>query len=205
MSPNPPNFDELVGAEPTGSERERLRRAHQLLLQAGAPPELTPALQRAPQVGLVSVVRRQQVRRRATLLLAAALAVAVVFFAGYGVGHTGKSGSARSWTALSLKGTKAAPNAQATLDVLPPKGGNWPMRLTVVGLPKSSAGASYAVFLVRKGERYLSCGTFVATGGSQPLTVTLNAPYHLRSGDKWVVTREGSSPSAPGATVLRPA
>jgi hypothetical protein len=203
VTPNPPNFDELVGAEPTGSERERLRRAHRLLLQAGAPPELTPALERAPQVGIVSVVRRQQVRRRAMLLLAAALAIAAVFFAGYGVGGRGRSSSATGWyRALRLQGTAKAPNAQATLEVLQPKDGNWPMRLTVAGLPQ--ARTSYGVYLVR-GGRFLPCGTFVAAGGNRPLTVTLNAPYHLRSGDRWVVTRTGPSASSPGPTVLRPA
>jgi len=197
-----PSFDELIGAEPTGSERERLRRAHELLLKAGAPPELTPALERAPDTGIVTAVRRRQVRRKAMLLLAAAIAVAAVFFAGYGVGGNGKSGAKQSWYAsLSLRGTAQAPNAQATLEVMRPKDGNWPMRLTVVGLPKTRT--SYGVYLVRQG-RLLSCGTFVAAGGDQPLAVTLNAPYRLQSGDKWIVTREGPHES-PGPTVLRPA
>jgi len=30
-----PNFDELIGAEVTGAEREQLQHAHELLLQAG--------------------------------------------------------------------------------------------------------------------------------------------------------------------------
>src|SRR5947207_753497 len=43
-----PNFDELIGTEATGAERERLHHAHDLLVQAGPPPELPPSLQKAP-------------------------------------------------------------------------------------------------------------------------------------------------------------
>jgi len=41
VSPNRvPDFDELVGGDVTGDERERLRRAHELLVHTGPPPEL---------------------------------------------------------------------------------------------------------------------------------------------------------------------
>src|SRR5207249_1133991 len=46
-----PDFDELIGAETSAAERERLRRTHELLVQAGPPPELTPQLRRAPGFG----------------------------------------------------------------------------------------------------------------------------------------------------------
>ncbi len=35
------NLDELIGADTTGAERERLQRAHDMLLEAGPPPELS--------------------------------------------------------------------------------------------------------------------------------------------------------------------
>lgn len=198
-----PNFDELVGAEPMGSERERLRRAHELLLQAGPPPELPPELAAGPQLEPPPALRIRQIRRRAVLVLAAALLAAGVFGIGYGVGHRG--GGPAAAAVLALKGTAAAPQARATLDVLPAQAGNWPMKLAVEGLPKLPPHAQYAVFLVRKGERYLSCGTFVTPGGSGTVTVTLNAPYALRAGDTWIVTRQAQHGSGPGATVLRPA
>lgn len=201
MTPDP-NFDELVGAEPTGSERERLRRAHELLLQAGPPPELPPGLAGAPRLDPAPEIRRRRNRRRAALVLAAAVVVAAVFAAGYGVG---RSGGASPAAVLALKGTAAAPNARATLQVLPEQAGNWPMRLAVAGLPKLPPHEYYAVFLVRKGERYLSCGTFVTTGGGGTVRVTLNAPYRLRTGDTWIVTRQAAHASGHGATVLRPA
>lgn len=200
MNPGP-NFDELVGAEPTGGERERLRATHELLVAAGAPPELPPGLAGGPQIGESPVVHRRRVKRRGMLLLAAAVAVVAVFFAGYAVGQ----GGGPSGTLLALKGTHSAPQARATLLVEPGHAGNWPMTLDEVGLPKLPHGGYYDVYLVRSGDRYFSCGSFVADGGSKPLTVTLNAPYHLRRGDRWVVTRHESHASGPGPTVLRPA
>ena len=83
-----PDFDELIGAEASGAERERLRHAHDLLLQAGPPPELPPSLERAPSfdaAGVVQLSRRRVVKRRALLLLAASLTIVAVFFAGYAV------------------------------------------------------------------------------------------------------------------------
>ena len=40
----PPDFDELVGNVEEPDERERLRRVHELLVEAGPPPDLSPAL-----------------------------------------------------------------------------------------------------------------------------------------------------------------
>lgn len=198
-----PSFDELVGGEPMGSERERLREVHELLLQAGPPPELTPELESGPQLGRVAATRRRQMKRRGMLLLAATLAVIAVFFAGYGVAQRG--GSTSAVAQLALKGTSAAPGARATLVLLPKTGGNWPMRLSVRGLPKLPAEQYYTVFLVRKGVGHLPCGTFVTADQSRTLTVTLNAPYRLRQGDTWIVAREAPRDNGLGPTVLRPA
>jgi hypothetical protein len=201
-----PSFDEIVGAEPTGGERERLRNAHQLLLQAGPPPELPPELAQGPQAGMAraQVARRRRLKRRSMLALVAAALVGAVFAIGYGIGTTRGYGPTPV-AELPLKGTAAAPRARATLAVLPATAGNWPMRLVVVNLPKLPGNAYYGVYLVRKGEHYLSCGTFLSAGGTRPLTVSLNAPYHLQRGDTWIVTRETPHSSGRGATVLRPA
>ena len=66
-----PNFDDLIGAEVTDAEREQLRRTHELLLEAGPPPELPPSLQKAPNFGVFSLRQRRVVKRRALVLLAA--------------------------------------------------------------------------------------------------------------------------------------
>ncbi len=197
-----PRFDELLDGEALGAERERLRRAHELLVQAGPPPELPPGLADARQLDGSPRLPRRRLQRRATLLLAAALAVLGVFFAGYAVGHHGGAGGAAG---LALKGTAATPHAHATLEVLPETAGNVPMKLTVAGLPKLPAHTYYDVYLVRKGEYYLSCGTFVTAAGGRPLTVTLNAPYRLQHGDWWVITRHAPSTRGRGPVVLRPA
>jgi hypothetical protein len=200
-----PNFDELIGTEATSAERERLHHAHDLLVQAGPPPELPPSLQKAPSFGVFSLHQRRVVKRRALVLLAAALSVAVVFFAGYAVRGGGSSAKApHPVVALSLKGTSALPQAQATLQVWKARDGNWPMTLSVVGLPKLANHGYYEVYLVRNGHPWGLCGSFRGAGSSTALTVTLNAPYSLHKGDSWVVTRPTASGSEPGRTVLSP-
>jgi hypothetical protein len=202
-----PTLDDLIG-ETTGVERQQLEHVHDLLLRAGPPPELPPELLQAPDFGVVPLkVRRRTVKRRAFVLLAAALTLAVVFFAGYAVAsHNGGSGTAaspRAVESLSLKGTRRAPGARAKLDVWRPEHGNWPMTLSVSGLPKLPSRTYYEVYLVRHGRILGSCGTF-RVSGPQAVTLTLNAPYPLEHGDSWVVTRPGAGGAEPGQPVLRP-
>jgi hypothetical protein len=201
-----PELDDLIGAETSDAERERLRGVHELLLQADPPAEPTPRLRKAPSFGVVRLQPRKPVRQRAMLLLAAALSIAAVFAAGYAVAdhRGGGSTSVSPPRTLSLRGTSIARGATATLEVWHPEAGNWPMTLSVTGLPKLPRGTYYEVYLVRDGKPWGSCGTFrVAGGSSAPVTLRLNAPYSLRPGDSWVVTRAAPG-SEPGKTVLRP-
>ncbi len=73
-----PDFDELLGGEElTPNERERLRLAHDLLVQAGPPEELPPALADPPETrARVTLLPR---RRRTALALIAAGAAAAAF------------------------------------------------------------------------------------------------------------------------------
>lgn len=205
-----PSFDELIGAETTGVERERLRNAHELLLQAGPPAELPPELLKAPQMGIVNLQERRRVMKRRTLvLLAAALAVVAVFFAGYAVSsqQNNKSASGSGPTkVISLKGTALAPRARATLAVWKSQGSNLPMRLQVVGLRRLPPHTYYDVYLVRNGqvEPWGLCGSFVADTSGRVMTLKFNAPYGHEKGDTWVVTRPGPGNTEPGKTVLRP-
>jgi hypothetical protein len=200
-----PSLDELIGADVTGAERERLQKVHELLLQAGRPPELAPELLR-PNLAMTLGARRKSARPRVLMLLAGALAVVIVFLAGYVVAnHGGGSATPRVVRALVLHGTSAAPNAQATLQIRQSENGNWPMTLSVAGLPKlPAANEYYEVYLVRDGRPWGSCGTFRVTSSTGGVTVTLNAPYSLRPGDSWIVTLPAPSGSEPGKTVLRP-
>jgi hypothetical protein len=200
MTP-PPEFEEIVGADVEAAERARLARVHSLLLQVGPPAELTPELEAGPTLGMTLARRPVTVRRRVMLLAAAVAIVALVFVGGYIAGNGGGTASAE---VLKLTGTPAAPHALASLQIEHvDAGGNWPMRLSVTGLPRLSAHSYYEVFLVRDGKPFAPCGSFKVAAGSAT-TVRLNAPYRLRHSDTWVVTRQSPGSHEPGDVVLRP-
>ncbi len=200
-----PDFDELVGPDAEPGERERLRRVHELLLEAGPPAELSPELEAGPTLAMTlgGRAREHTVRRRVMLLAATVAVIALAFLGGYLAGNRG--GGLASARTLRLAGTSAAPSALASLRIEPADAaGNWPMQLNVTGLPKMPSHGYYAVFLVRNGKIYAPCGTFVVAGAGRGTSVRLNAPYTLQHGDTWVVTRQLPGHSEPGAIVLRP-
>jgi hypothetical protein len=142
--------------------------------------------------------------RRVALLAAAACLLVLAFLGGYLAGNNGGGGGARVQV-LQLAGTKIAPGALASLQLLPADAsGNWPMTLAASGLPKLGRGGYYEVFLVRDGKIFAPCGAFIAKGGRSGVSVTLNAPYRLRPDDSWVVTKQSRDNHAPGPVVLRP-
>ncbi|HKN64307.1 MAG TPA: hypothetical protein VJV76_08265 [Gaiellaceae bacterium] len=199
-----PTLDDLIDAETTGEERARLRGVHEMLLEAGPPPELSPKLEAGPTLGM-TLQRKRALKRRAMLLLAATLAVVGVFLAGYAVANRGGGGNSPALTE-ALKGTGLAPQAQGTLEVWDSRAGNWPMTLSVVGLKQLAPHSYYEVYLVRNGKPWGSCGAFrVTSAGAGVVTVTLTAPYTLRKGDSWVVTLRAAGGTEPGKTVLRAA
>jgi hypothetical protein len=202
-----PNFDDLVGTETRGAERERLRSAHELLLQAGPPPELPPQLRKVPSFEVTRLQQRRTVKRRAMLLLAAAISVVAVFAAGYAVaGHRGGKtlSIAPPPKTLALTGTRLAPHARATLKVWRDADGNSPMTISVVGLPRLPQHTHYEVYLVRDGQVWGSCGAFRVQGASsRAVTVRLNGPYSLEKGDTWIVTRAGLG-GEPGRMFMHP-
>jgi len=197
-----PDFDRLVGSELEGAERARLERVHYLLVQAGPPAELSPETEAGPTLGMTLARGPRRVRRTALLLAAAVAVLALAFLGGYIAGSGG--GSSASGHALKLAGTAAAPNALAALEIEHvDAAGNWPMKLTVTGLPEQHGRSYYEVFLVRNGKPYAPCGAFKVNNG-RAVTVQLNAPYRLKSGDTWVVTLQTPKSREPGVVVLRP-
>ncbi|HVS84038.1 MAG TPA: anti-sigma factor [Gaiellaceae bacterium] len=200
-----PDFDELVGGEVGGAERERLRRTHELLLTAGPPAEISPEIERGPTLAMTLTGRpRGEFRRRATLLLAAAVAVLAVFLGGYVAGnHGGGTASITVVRSLQLTGNAFAPNATAVLEVQPADfAGNSPMTLVANGLPQPPTHGYYTLWLVRDGKPWGPCGEFVATAGDRSVSVSLTAPYQLEQGDSWVVTLWTPGTQGIGRTVM---
>jgi hypothetical protein len=196
-----PRFDDLIDETVTGAERERLRQTHELLVAAGPPAELPPHLEAGPTLAMTLARERKPARRRIALLAAAVAVLAAAFLLGYLAGNRG-GGLARGET-LELTGTKAAPNALASLQVLPADtSGNWPMKFSATGLPKVGPKQYYVVYLERNDKIYAPCGSFVTNGDA--VSVTLNAPYKLKPHDTWVVTKNTWGNHKPGAVVLRP-
>lgn len=172
-------LDDLVGNDLEPGERARLERVHTLLGQAGPPPELPPALQRAPEPPAARVIPFPR-RYRYTALAAAVVAACALFGVGYLAGGAGGSEPVRT---VAMSG----PNqATADLDLFEKDAaGNWPMELRVSGLEPGR----YELWLTRGDKLAESCGAFAVAAGET--TVPLNAPYTLRDFDGWVVVPAG--------------
>ena len=186
-------FDELVGDEPTGAERDRLRSVHDLLWEAGPPPELTPELAAGPtlRMTLGRVRRVASSRRRFLPVLAAAARIAAII--GIGAASHGNG-----FTPIPLMGTPAAPQASGTLGVLSATKTAQSMLIDVQGLDRGL----YAVYLVHKGRAWEKCGTFTVENPAGQRPTTFNSPYRAKTGDTWVVTRVTAK--GHGVTVLKP-
>lgn len=188
-----PDFDDLIEQNVPPEERARLYRTHELLIQAGPPPELSPELESVPwpEDALAPLFgRRKEHRGRRPVLLAAALATAI--FVGFLLGQatTSSTSSINAIRTVKLQGTKLARGAFASLDLgSGSASGNWPMVLHVHGLPKLSDGGYYDVYLTKGGLPLVSCGTFNAKGAT---VVRMSAAYNLENFDKngWVIVRK---------------
>ena len=186
-----PNFDELAGGDDLSPEEAaRLERVHNLLIEAGPPPELPPHLLQKPDP---EGGRRDNVvalpRRRAGLLLGIAAVIALAALLGgyaYGTRHA----TFEEDFAVSMHSTIAGSPARAVIHVGNlDSAGNWPLKVDVKNLPELPKGQYYEMFLSRGADkRAASCGTFRVSGGSDD--VRLNAPYRLDKFNGWIVTRE---------------
>lgn len=191
---NGQEFDELVGDVPA-EERERLRRTHELLLAAGPPAELPPALAQrgGSSEAAVRALPGKLPRRRIAVSIAIAATLALSSFgAGYLVAAGGKVGGFDQDFVVPMRGTPAAGAALASLAVgRRDDAGNWPMELTLTGLRPLARGGRYELLLTRRGRVVASCGTFLIGGSDRETVVVLNAPYRLRQYTGWVITAEG--------------
>lgn len=198
MTPEP-DFDELVGTEELGGhERERLKHVHELLVAAGPPPELSPALETGPTLALTMGRRRTHTWRRPALLAAALVVLALAAFGGYVAGNNGGTQFSAVQT-LRMHGTEAAPRAVGSIAIGERDGPNWPMRIVAKGLPPLRGREYYEVWIVRKNQAPARCGGFLIQNGS--VRTYLNAPYKLK-GAGWKVTRQNPGERNPGLVVL---
>ena len=186
MTDKTPDFRELVGDLPE-EERARLERVHELLLAAGPPPELPPALVE-PDLDPREEDVQFLPRRRAGLVLAIAAAVGVSAFLGGFIAGRHQEPFTKVFE-VPMHGTAQAANASATIQVgKADVAGNWPLKVVVRGLKPLPKGQYYEMFLTNGHKRSATCGTFrIAQSGD---SVRLNAPYNFRSFDGWVVTLE---------------
>jgi hypothetical protein len=191
-----PDFDDLIGSDVPPEERARLYRTHELLVQAGPPPELSPEMEAVPWPDdalqpLFGRSRKPHGGRR-VLLLAAALATALVvgLLLGQATSSDSSSTSIKATKTVDMHGTALARDALATLRLgKPDAAGNWPMVLHVSGLPKLTNGGYYALFLTKGGKPLVSCGTINVSGAT---SVRLSAAYALEHFDRdgWVIVRQ---------------
>lgn len=198
-----PRFEDIVDEDLSPGERERLERVHDLLVAAGPPVELPPHLERGPTLGM-TLTRKPRSGQRRIMLLAATIGIlGIVFVAGFAVGNSGNG--IVGTHSMKLVGTKQASGALASLVIQNvDEAGNLPMKLSVTGLPKLPRHAYYEVYLWRDGKAIAPCGVFVVGGKAGAVSVQLNAPYHIRKGDTWVVTRQAPGENGAGPVVLHP-
>jgi hypothetical protein len=197
-----PDFNELVGENVPAEERERLRRAHDLLLAAGPIPELPPGLEE-PSVGnrparLGENAYQLLPRRRTGAALALAAAIALVAFVGGYTAGFRHDGFATQYTVPMHGASGLAASAKIQIGKRDSHG-NWPLRLEAKGLPKLKQGY-YEMYLTRGKHRW-TCGTF-AGGGQSTVKVRLTVPYSFQNGDGWIVTKQLPGRVTPGPTVL---
>ena len=183
-----PRFEELYGPAPSPEKRERLEQTHELLVAAGAPPELPPGLQPVPSGSEGRLLPRR--RRFALLALAAALGAAT-FGIGYLVGDQGDGPKPRRIFAMA--GTSAAPTARGSLAMFAADvAGNLPIELTIRGLPELAAGGTYELWLTKDGKPVARSGSFVVED-DETAVVPLSTPWQPTDRHGWAVTRSGST------------
>jgi hypothetical protein len=197
-------FDDIVDSDDLDPMEElRLRKVHDLLVEAGPPPELPPALREPPSTHQAQIIPFPKFppRRFGSIAVVAAAVVATAFGVGYFVGHSKKSSFAAEHVVVMHR-TNGSASALATLRIAKEDAvGNWPMKLAVRGLPTQHArDAFYELWLTRNGKLFEPCGTFRVH--SKTTIVTFTVPYAFRRGDGWVVTTQPNGDTTPGPVVL---
>jgi hypothetical protein len=205
---NEPDFRDLVGDEGGREELDRLHRVHDLLVAAGPPPEMSPAIATAPEVEESKVLEFKR-RRPATVFALAATLAAGAFVVGYAVAN--KSTGFEASVVVPMHGVGKLAVAKADIKIgSHDSGGNYPLEMTVQGLPRLSKRGWYELLLSKHGRPTLSCGDFAVDGTRT--TLRLSVPYDLpdwrrtKRYDGWVVVKHApGQPIAPIVMTTTPA
>jgi hypothetical protein len=181
----PPEFDDLVEGVDRPEERERLRRMHELLLEAGPPPELSPALSSPPAPEQKRFTLWRTRRRVVGVFALAGALLAATFGLGYLAGRPDSDEAAfpvrRTVALVSDTGASGAVDLGVR-----GRDGNWPMIVTVRGLQPLRDGDYYTLALTKDGKPRVTCGTFNVSDRSRN-SVRMSAAYNLEGFDGWVV------------------
>jgi hypothetical protein len=183
----PPDFDELLEGLDGDEDRARLKRVHELLVEAGPPPQLSPTLETPPPASPRDLPwQRPRRMNPRTVLVAAALIT--VFFVGYLTGSTGSpqqgpTSGIRIARTVQLEGEGDTKGAIG-VGVRDEKG-NLPMVLSVWGLDHLAGGDYYTLALLKDGKPRVTCGTFNVSGDQT--TIPMVAAYNIKRFDGWVV------------------
>ena len=194
---DPPNFRDLLGEDLPAEERARLEHVHDLLVEAGPPPELPPSLAETPERG--EEVPTWLPRRRAGAALSLAAAIALVAFLGgyvFGFSHNDFTSTREE----SLQGTAKAPGARGLIKLgEQDEAGNWEMVVTVKGLRPLPGNGYYELFLEHEGIS-LKCGIFDVKSGETSIKFTV--PYTFEKNDAWIVTQWRRGEEGPGPALM---
>jgi hypothetical protein len=191
------SFEDLIGTEGLSPDDEaKLRRVHQLLVDAGPPPDLSPDLFLPPVPNdeadppEVAFLLRRRRGRVAVLALAATLAA---FLGGYAFGHAkGKPAAFSTARTVPMHGTAGTASHGVIRIANADSVGNWPMQFEVSGLPQQTDRAAYyELWLTRNGKAVAPCGSFRVNG--KTTHVRLSVSYALKNFDGWVVTSQSAT------------
>jgi hypothetical protein len=196
-------FEDIVDPDGLGEEEvARLRRVHELLVAAGPPPDLPPALESPAEPTDAEIVQFPLLPKRRWALVA--VAAATLILAGFGGGFlTGHSHARKAafgaQRVVSLEGN----GSLAVLKIgRHDSAGNWPMEFEVSGLPKQKdPRAYYELWLTRNGKPVAPCGSFRVN--ERNTTVQLSVPYKFSGFSGWVVTAQSGRERVVGPVVMK--
>ena len=202
------DFDQMVdltGVSP--EDRARMLRMHELLVSAGPPADLpselaTPLDVTSPADGGGAEVIAFPRRRRTAAAISIAAAVAVACFSG-GYVLANQAHHSSSLHAIRVVGLSGEQNSLASLKVgAADPNGNWPMQLTVKGLPElHGTDSHYLLMLTHNGKPTWVCGMF-KVGEDGATTVAFSVPYRITGQTKWAVTEMTDGLKFPGHVVM---